>query len=101
MWCFRSTRRQEKFQDSRVTLATKRHKSQRKKACDLCVTRLQLLVFWTKFSLSTFPSSQRRGGRDIKNNGSVPICRERGGQFGTPSKASRIALALRARLRRF
>src|SRR5881628_3586209 len=50
---------------------------------------MQLLVFWTKFRHSTFPSSQRRGGRDIKNNGSVPICRGRGGQFGTPSKASR------------
>src|SRR6058998_1351274 len=30
------------------------------------VTRLQLLVFWTKFSGRTFPSSQRRGVRDIK-----------------------------------
>src|SRR5213593_4912976 len=50
---------------------------------------MQLLVFWTKFRGSTFPSSQRRGVRDIKNNGSVPICRGRGGQFGTPSKASR------------
>src|SRR5438128_11688994 len=26
---------------------------------------------------------------DIKNNASFPICRGRGGQFGTPSKASR------------
>src|SRR5881628_2281188 len=50
---------------------------------------MQLLVFWTKFRGSTFPSSQRRGVRDIKNNGSVPICRGRGGQFGTLSKASR------------
>src|SRR5881397_1992556 len=50
---------------------------------------MQLLVFWTKFRHSTFPSSQRRGRRDIKNNRSVPICRGRGGQFGTPSKASR------------
>ncbi len=54
-----------------------------------CVTSMQLLVFWTKFRHSTFPSSQRRGRRDIKNNRSVPICRGRGGQFGTPSKASR------------
>src|SRR5213593_2281139 len=50
---------------------------------------MQLLVFWTKFRHSTFPSPQRRGRRDIKNNRSVPICRGRGGQFGTPSKASR------------
>ena len=54
-----------------------------------CVTRLQLLVFGQSFRGSTFPSSQRSGVRDIKNNGSVPICRGRGGQFGTPPKASR------------
>src|SRR5881397_167546 len=53
------------------------------------VTRLQLLVFWTKFSGQHIPLLAEEGVRDIKNNGSVPICRGRGGQFGTPPKASR------------
>src|SRR5881628_1298302 len=39
----------------------------------------------------TAHSPPRRGGVSAtsKTKGSVPICRRRGGQFGTPSKASR------------
>ena len=34
-----------------------------------------------------FPSSQRRGGRAINKNGSVPKRRGRGGQFGETVQA--------------
>src|SRR5438093_4140339 len=52
----------------------------------LCVTRLQLLVFWTKFFGAHIPLLAEEGCPRHPKNGSVPICRGRGGQFGAPSK---------------
>src|SRR5881409_972234 len=51
-----------------------------------CVTRLQLLVFWTKFFGAHIPLLAEEGSPRHPKNGSVPICRGRGGQFGAPSK---------------
>src|SRR5207247_7864337 len=51
------------------------------------------------FRASTFPSSQRRGVRDIKNNGSVPICRGRGGQFGTLRRPAELTIITASRYR--
>src|SRR5437867_7315628 len=50
------------------------------------VTRLQLLVFWTKFFGAHIPLLTEEGCPRHQKNGSVPICRGRGGQFGAPSK---------------
>src|SRR5213594_4402080 len=75
-----------------------------------CIRGLRLLIFWTKFSGQHIPLLAEEGCPRHQKNGSVPICRGRGGQFGTPLKTSRtdhllrllaVALALRARLRRF
>jgi len=41
------------------------------------------------FGAAHSPPSRGGVSATSKNNGSVPICRGRGGQFGTPSKASR------------
>src|SRR5438093_2144434 len=51
-----------------------------------CVTRLQLLVFWTKFFGAHIPLLAEEGWLRHPKNGSVPICRGRGGQCGAPSK---------------
>src|SRR5206468_9656361 len=48
------------------------------------VTRLQLLVFWTKFFGAHIPLLAEEGCPRHQKDGSVPICRGRGGQFGGP-----------------
>src|SRR5206468_11772775 len=49
-----------------ATTGTKDTKGKENYFGEFCLTRLQLLVFWTKFSARTFPSSQSRGVRDIQ-----------------------------------
>src|SRR5437867_12219356 len=64
----------------------KREGTQKAQKNPFCVTRLQLLVFWTKFFGAHIPLLAEEGCPRHQKIGSVPICRGRGGQFGAPSK---------------